>query len=261
LEGPYLNPEKKGTFKVAWLRQPLQAEVARLLEAGRGWVRQMTLAPELPDAHSIAAQLHEAGVVAALGHSNTDYATASEALASDFVHVTHTFNAQRGFHHREPGVLGAVLSSERVTAELIADTVHVHPGAMKVLVRCLGTERVVLITDAMAAAGLGDGTYSLVGHKVFVKEGRATEADGTIAGSTATLDACVRNMAQHVGVPAPQAIRMATYNPAMALGLQDQYGVLGSDCVADLVVLNEQLSVELTIVQGKVVYDRAGLLG
>ncbi len=178
LEGPYLNPEQKGTFHPAWLRSPVIEEVRALLVDGRGWIRQMTLAPELPHATEVAALLRDASVTAALGHSNTDYTTASQALAGPFTHVTHTFNAQRGFHHREPGVLGAVLASDAVTAELIADTVHVHPGAMKVLLRCLGTERVVLVTDAMAAAGLGDGKYELLGHAVFVKNGAARQANG-----------------------------------------------------------------------------------
>ncbi|MCJ7739548.1 MAG: N-acetylglucosamine-6-phosphate deacetylase, partial [Anaerolineae bacterium] len=187
LEGPYLNPERKGAFNEAWLRPPLVDEVRTLLSAGQGWIRQVTLAPELPGADTVAALLRDAGVVPALGHSNTDYATASAALAGPFAHVTHAFNAQRGFHHREPGVLGAVMASDGVTAELIADTVHVHPGAMKVLVRCLGPDRVVLITDAMAAAGLGDGQYVLVGHKVLVENGVARQSNGTIAGSTAVL--------------------------------------------------------------------------
>ncbi len=256
LEGPYLNPEKRGAFNSAWLRRPLIEEMQDLLEAGRGWIRQVTLAPELPQAVEVAALLRGAGVVASLGHSNSDYATAAEALAGDFTHVTHTFNAQRGFHHREPGVLGAVLSSDCITAELIADTVHVHPGAMKVMMRCLGSDRVVLITDAMAAAGLGDGEYELVGEQVFVKDGVAREASGTIAGSTATLNRCVRNMVEVVGVPLPDAVKMATLNPARVLHIDNHQGVLAPGREATLTVLDPDFNVMVTMVRGQVVYKK-----
>lgn len=254
LEGPYLNPEQKGTFHPAWLRSPVLEEVQTLLSDGRGWIRQMTLAPELPHATEAATLLRDAGVTAALGHSNTDYATASQALTGPFTHVTHTFNAQRGFHHREPGVLGAVLASDGVTAELIADTVHVHPGAMKVLLRCLGTERVVLVTDAMAAAGLGDGKYELLDHEVFVKNGAAKQANGTIAGSAATMIQCVRNTVQVVGAPLPEAIRMASLNPARALRLDHRHGILEVGREASLVVLDPDLAVAMTFVRGQPVY-------
>lgn len=258
LEGPYLNPVRKGAFNPTWLRAPRVQEVEALIDAGQGWVRQMTLAPELPGALEVAALLRRRGVVPALGHSETDYESAAAALRDHFNHVTHAFNAQLGFHHRRPGVLGAVLTSDGVTAELIADTVHVHPGAMKVLLRCLGTGRVVLVTDAMAAAGLGDGRYDLLGETVFVKDGQARHADGTIASSTATLDLCVRNMVRVVGVTLPEALAMASHNPARALGLEDRFGSLAEGRVADLVVLDPDLRVALTVVGGQIVYQ-AGL--
>jgi N-acetylglucosamine-6-phosphate deacetylase len=256
LEGPFLSVEKKGAFNPAWLRQPAMEEAEAALEAGRGWIRQMSLAPELPGAQEVAARLREAGVVVSLGHTNADYATARAALRDNFTHVTHTFNAQRGFHHRAPGVFGAVMTSDEVTAELIADTIHVHPGAMKMLVRCLSTDRVVLITDAMAGTGLPDGTYELVGHTVTVKEGRATLSDGTLAGSTATLNRCVRNVNQRVGVPLPEAVKMASLNPARAMGLADRLGSIAVGKDASLVVMDEEVNVYLTMVKGKVVYRK-----
>ncbi|MCU0520725.1 MAG: N-acetylglucosamine-6-phosphate deacetylase [Anaerolineae bacterium] len=255
LEGPYLNPEQKGTFHPAWLRPPVVTEVEALLGDGKGWIRQMTLAPELPHAYDVAALLREAGVTASLGHSNTDYATAATALVDTFTHVTHTFNAQRGFHHREPGVLGAVLSSDSVTAELIADTVHVHPGAMKVMLRCLGPERIVLVTDAMAAAGLGDGQYELLGQEVFVRNGAAKLASGTIAGSAATMIQCLRNMVRVVGVSLPEAIRMSTLNPARALRLEHHHGLLGVGRDATMVVLDPDMVITMTLVKGQVVHS------
>jgi N-acetylglucosamine-6-phosphate deacetylase len=194
LEGPFLNPEKKGAFNPKWLRPPSRQEAETYLKLGKGWIHQMTLAPELEGAEEIAKLFRAAGVVIALGHSNTDYATASSALKGNFTHVTHTYNAQSGLHHRTPRVVGAILASDNITAELIADTVHVHPAAMKILLRCLGADRIVLITDAMPGAGLPDGIYELVGQKAIVKDGLATLEDGTIAGSTALLNNCVHNM-------------------------------------------------------------------
>ncbi len=256
LEGPFLNPARKGAFNAAWLRQPTLAEADRLLSAGRGWIRQITLAPELPGAPEVAARMRSAGVVVSLGHTDSDYETASAALRGDFTHVTHTFNAQRGFTHRQPGALGAVLASDTVTAELIADTVHVHPGAMKVLLRCLGTDRVVLVTDAMAAAGLGDGRYDLVGSTVQVSDGRATLPDGTLAGSTATLIDGVRNVNQHVGVPLPDAVKMAALNPARAMGFTGRLGSISAGKDASLIAVDDDMGVCWAMVRGKVVYSR-----
>jgi N-acetylglucosamine-6-phosphate deacetylase len=256
LEGPFLNPAKKGAFNPAHLRPPTLAEAEGVLRAGRGWIRQITMAPELPGAQQVAARMRAAGVVVALGHSNSDYEGASAALRGDFTHVTHTFNAQRGFGQREPGVFGAILASDKVTAELIADTIHVHPGAMKVLLRCLGTDRVVLITDAMTAAGVSDGRYDLAGNTVVVKDGRATLLDGTIAGSTAALIECVRNVHQQVGVPLPEAVKMASLNPARAMGFAGRLGSIAAGKDASLTVVDEDMTVWLTMVKGKLVYSR-----
>jgi len=254
LEGPFLSKEKKGAMNPDWLRQPDRDEAKAVLRAGRGWIRQVTMAPELPGAGEVAALFREAGVVVALGHSNADYETASAALRGKFTHVTHTFNAQRGLHHRAPGVVGAVMASDNVTAELIADTIHVHPAAMKVLLRCLGTDRVVLITDANAAAGLPDGTYGLMTREITVKDGRATLPDGTIAGSTVTLDQCVRNIHQQVGVPLAEAVKMASLNPARAMGFARRLGSIAVGKDANLTVIDEDVNVTMSMVKGRVVY-------
>jgi len=254
LEGPYLSKEKPGAFNPAWLRDVSLEEVEALVDAGEGWIRQMTLAAELPLTREIAELLRRRGVVAAMGHTNADYDTATAALRGVFTHVTHTFNAQRGFHHREPGVFGAILASDEVTAELIADTVHVHPGAMKVLVRCLGTDRVVLITDAMAGAGLADGRYELVGYEVTVKDGCATLANGTIAGGTGTMELCVRNVNQKVGVPLVEAVKMGSLNPARSMRLADRVGSIAVGKDANLAIIDADVKVHATLVKGRVVY-------
>lgn len=255
LEGPFISKEKKGAFNPQWLRTPSMEEAEAVLAAGQGWIRQMTLAPELPNAGQIASFYRAAGVVVALGHTNTDFDTANAALKGNFTHVTHTFNAQSGFHHRQPGVFGAVLASDQITAEVVADTVHSHPAAMKILVRCLGTDRIALITDAMAGAGLPDGTYNLVGQNVTVKEGRATLANGTIAGSTILLNQCVHIMNRLVGVPLPEAVKMASLIPARAMGLADRLGSIATGKQANLTAIDQDANVRLTIVRGKVVYS------
>jgi N-acetylglucosamine-6-phosphate deacetylase len=254
LEGPFLNPARKGAFNPAWLRPPSVEEVLACIEAGRGWVRLVTLAPELPGASEIARALRERGVVAAMGHTDADFAVASAALEGAFTHVTHTFNAQRAFDHREPGVVGAVLASDYGTAELIADTIHVHPAAMKVLVRCLGRDRVILVTDAMAGAGLGDGEYELVGHRIRVRNGRAMLADGTLAGSTAALNECVLNLARSADLTLAEVIPMASINPARLLGLEGGLGSLEQGKEASLIALDEEARVRLAMVRGRVVY-------
>mgnify|MGYP001080644590 CR=1 FL=1 len=254
LEGPFLNVEKKGAQNSAWIRHPSLAEAQLYLQAGQGWIKQITIAPELPNAEMVAGLFKEAGVTVALGHSTADFDSAVQALNGLWTHVTHTFNAQTGFHHRQPGVVGAVMCSEGVTAELIADLVHVHPGAMKALVRCIGTEHIVLVTDAMEAAGLPDGEYSLLGAKVYVVDGKATQSDGTIAGSSAVLSQCVKNMHTAVGISLVDAIKMASLNPARVIGMANQLGSIQVGMPADLVITDQDLNIYSTIVDGRIIY-------
>jgi N-acetylglucosamine-6-phosphate deacetylase len=256
LEGPYLNKkEKKGAFNPEWLRDPSIEEAKKLLEVGKGWIRQMTMDPALPGANEVASLFRKSGVVLAMGHTNTKYNEANEALRSNYTHVTHTYNALRSFHHREPGALGAVLASDSVTAELIPDAYHVHPAAMKVLVRALGTDRIVIITDAIAGSGLEDGKYDLVGYTVIVKDGEARLEDGTIAGCTTPYNRCVEIVNKQVEVPLLQAVKMATLNPARAMGFANRLGSIAPGKDASLVVLDEDVNVYLTMVKGNIVFE------
>ncbi|NIS78685.1 MAG: N-acetylglucosamine-6-phosphate deacetylase [Anaerolineales bacterium] len=257
LEGPYLNrKEKKGAFNPDWLRDPSLEEAEKMLEAGKGWIRQMTMDPALSGAHEVGSLFREAGVVLALGHTNTDYQEAREAIQSQYTHVTHTFNVMKGFHHREPGALGAVLASDRVTAELIPDAFHVHPGAMKVLVRCLGKDRIVVITDAIAGSGMADGEYDLVGNTVIVKDGQCRLKDGTIAGCATPYNRCVEIINKQVDVPLLHAVQMSTLNPARAMGFADRLGSITVGKDASLVVIDEDVNVYLTIVKGNIVFNQ-----
>ncbi len=255
LEGPFINPQKHGAFNPAWIRRPSLKEMRAYLDAGEGWIRHVSLAPELSGADEVADLLSDSGVRAALAHSNADYKTASRALRGRFTHVTHTFNAQSPLHHRQPGVVGAVLSSEKASAELIADSVHVHPAAMRILTRCLGVERIVLITDAMPGAGLPDGTYTLLGQQAVIKDGKALLPGGTLAGSTATMDVCVRNMVGQVGISFADALRMAAYNPAEVIGVDDSIGSLAPGKKANVAVFDKNLNVKMTFINGNLAYE------
>jgi N-acetylglucosamine-6-phosphate deacetylase len=256
LEGPFLNPEKKGAFNPTWLRLPNLDEAKRYLDAGKGWIKQITIAPDLPQADQVAALFRQAGVVVAMGHTNADYATATRALQGSYNHVTHTFNAQRSFDHREPGVFGAILASDLATTELIADTIHVHPAAMRILGRCVGADRIVLITDAIAGAGLLDGDYDQMEFHIKIVNGKATLPNGTLAGSTAKLSDCVNNVAQAMQFPFHKVAQMASLNPARMLGLADERGSLAAGKRADLTVLDDSGKVCLTMVAGEIVYNR-----
>jgi N-acetylglucosamine-6-phosphate deacetylase len=254
LEGPYLSEAKRGAINPAWLRAPSVDEVDALLKAGRGWIRQTTLAPEVPGVDKVAAFYRAAGVVVAVGHSDADYEVASEALRRNVTHVTHAFNAQRAFDHRAPGLAGAMLASDDATVEVIADGVHVHPAVLKILVRCVGTDRVVLITDSMAAAGAGDGEYLIGGQLRIVKDGVARLSNGNLAGSVATMNRCVRNMFRLVGVSLVDAVKMASLNPARAMGFADRLGALRLGHDASLTVIDEEVNVYMTMVKGKIIY-------
>ena len=255
LEGPFLNVEKKGAFNPEWLRIPELDEMKAYIQAGKGWIRQMTLAPELPGADQVAKLCKEAGILVALGHTNARFEDAEKVLKGDYGHVTHTFNAQSGFSHRAPGVFGAILLSEGITAELIADTVHVHPGAMRLLVKCLGSDRIVAVTDAITGAGFADGAYHVAGFDVYVRDGRATLSNGTLAGSITTMDRCVANLVEHVGLPLHEAVQTASLNPARAIGVADRLGSIETGKDASLTVFDDQINVQLTLVNGQIVYN------
>lgn len=257
LEGPYLDRnEKRGAFSPDWLRVPSLEEARAFLEAGKGWIRQMTIDPSLPGADKVASLCREYGAIAALGHTNMEYEGAEAALRKNFTHVTHTYNCLREFHHREPGALGAVLASDDVTTELIPDGYHVHPGAMKILLRCLGPERIVLVTDSIVGPSTDDGSYDLVDQNIIVENGRARLKNGTIAGCTTAFNRCIEIMNKLVSAPLHQAVQMATLNPARAMGLSEHLGSISVGKDANLIVIDEDVNVFLVMVKGRIALDR-----
>ena len=237
LEGPFLSRAKCGVQPVEHLLAPSIATFDRLFEAAGGHLRLMTLAPELPGAPELIAHATARGVRVSLGHSN---ATAAETLAgiqAGAVSATHTFNAMRPLNHREPGILGTVLTADNLYAEMICDGVHVAPEIVKLWWRAKGPKRAILMTDALSAAGMPDGSYQLGGFPVEVAQGRAM-ARGVLAGSVLTLDRALANFMRFTGAPLDVALRLATINPASMTGLGDQAGSLAVGRVASLVAVD-----------------------
>ena len=240
LEGPWLSERRRGAQDAVHLRAPDAAELAALVAASEGGVRVVSVAPELPGALELIEDAGAAGAVAALAHTDATHAQALAALAAGARHAVHVFNRMRPLHHREPGVLGAVLDDPAVTCELIADGHHVHPAVARLLWRAKGAAGTVLITDAIAAAGAPDGAFVLGDTPIDVRGGRVETPDGRLAGSTLTMDAAVRNACAW-GLPLPDALAMASTTPARVLGLGARKGTLAPGRDADLAVLDAEL--------------------
>ncbi|TLM87804.1 MAG: N-acetylglucosamine-6-phosphate deacetylase, partial [Actinobacteria bacterium] len=251
LEGPYLNPEKKGAHDPDKLKLPDLGELQGLLAGTGDLVRMVTLAPEMPGSFELIAFLARSGVKAALGHSAAGNDILVGARAAGLSHGTHMFNAMGEFRHREPGTVGYLLQMPEITADVIADGVHVHPAAINMLVTLKGMDKVALITDAIRAAGLPDGCYELGGREVYVRAGEARLADGTLAGSTLTMNRAVGYMVRAVGATMEQAVQMASLNPARVLGIDDLYGRLETGFMASITVLDRDFGVIAIFVEGE----------
>jgi N-acetylglucosamine-6-phosphate deacetylase len=248
LEGPFLARSRCGAQHPEYLLAPDTRVATRLLRAGEGWVRTVTVAPEQPGAERLIAELTEAGVVVAIGHTDATYDQAVAAFAGGASLLTHAFNAMRRPHHREPGpVLAAVDSG--AACEVINDGVHVHPATVRLLAR---TAPVVLVTDAIEAAGCGDGEYALGGRDVRVDGGQARLVEGgALAGSTLTMEEAVRRAVVEVGLPIEVASKAASGHPAGVLGIDHRCGAIAAGLDADLVVLDDRLRVTRVMKQGQ----------
>ena len=251
LEGPYFSEEKKGAQPAEHLKEISVSELQGLIEAAQNTIRVASLAPELDGAVEAVRFLKEQGITVAAGHSMATFAQTKAAADAGLTLATHLYNGMRNFSHREPGIIGAVLTDERVYGEIICDGIHVHVGAMDLAVKAKGKDRIVLVTDAMMAAGMPDGVYELGGQTVYVKDGTATLEDGTLAGSTLTMNKAVYNMVNLVNVPLQDAVRMASLNPATAIGVSDRKGSIELGKDADLIIFDDNLDVSWAAVQGK----------
>ncbi|MET9219604.1 N-acetylglucosamine-6-phosphate deacetylase [Streptomyces sp. NPDC093221] len=238
-EGPFISPCRKGAHDEALLRDPDPADVRKLVEAGRGAVRMVTLAAELPGGIDSVRLLADLGVIAAIGHTDATYEQTLEAIDAGATVATHLFNAMPPLQHRAPGPIAALLEDERVTVELINDGTHLHPAVLELAFGSAGAGRVAFITDAMDAAGFGDGHYDLGPMKVEVLDGVARLVEGgSIAGSTLTLDTAFKRAVTLDGLSLTDAVRAISTNPARLLGLDDRIGTLEPGKDADLVVLD-----------------------
>lgn len=251
VEGPFLNPKKKGAHNPAYLQQPD-------LDAVADWspttgVRLVTLAPELPGALDLVEALSGRGVLVSAGHSMATFVEATAGFDAGVRYGTHLFNAMPPLEHREPGLPGALLTDDRPTVGLIADGVHTHPAMITMVWRALG-QRLNLVTDAMAALGMGPGTHVLGDYEVLVDETSCRLANGTLAGSILSLDEALRNLVRYGGCTLEEALPTVTTTPARAIGLDHERGQIAPGYVADLVLLSPDLQVRGTVAAGDLVY-------
>jgi N-acetylglucosamine-6-phosphate deacetylase len=253
LEGPFLSHSKRGVQPAEHLLTPDIPAFDRFFEAAEGHIRLMTLAPELPGAVELAAHATARGVRVSLGHSNATAAETRAAIAAGAISATHTFNAMRPLDHREPGILGTVLTCDTLFAEMICDGVHTAPEMAKLFWRAKGPERAILVTDAMSAAGMPDGEYQLGGFAVQVANGKAMVGD-VLAGSVLTLDRALANFVEFTGAPVEQALRLATANPAAMTGLSDQAGSVAVGQSASLVAVDRAGKLVGSVVNGMQVF-------
>lgn len=248
MEGPFFSEKRKGAQSAQHLRLPDFEMFLRLQQAAGGMIRIACVAPEIEGAEEYIRKVSDTGVVAAAAHTDANYNEAAAGFDAGITHLTHLYNAMPPMLHREPGIIGAAAEREGVTAELICDGVHVHPSAVRAAFKLFGPERICLISDAIAATGIKGGKCTLGGQSVFMKSGRAVLEDGTLAGSTVTLLECLRN-AISMGIPAEDAVRCATANPARVLG-DGEAGVISEGKRADFLICGEDLELKQVFIEG-----------
>jgi N-acetylglucosamine-6-phosphate deacetylase len=249
LEGPFISHPRRGVHPPELLLQPSFKIFEDFWQAARGHIKLMTVAPDLPGSQELIAEAVKRGICVSLGHSDADFKTARNAVAAGARHATHTFNAMRPLSHREPGIIGEVLTDSRLTADFIADGIHVDPAIVKLLWQTKGPDRSVLITDAISATGMGDGRYPLGSLEVEVKDGKCM-SNGKLAGSVLTMDQAIRNLMRFADCSLQQALRPATLNPARVTGAAEGKGLLAAGAAADIVVLSPTGELRQTIIGG-----------
>lgn len=254
LEGPWLNPEFKGAQSITGIRRPSIEELDALIKASSGNIRMITVAPEMPGALDLIKHAADSGIKVSLGHSSATYEQVIQAVQAGATHVTHAYNAMSGLHHRCPGMVGAMLSCDKLTADVILDGFHLHCAAAKILMKCKGKDRLALITDATMAAGMPNGRYELGGQEVIFRDGAVRLLDGNLAGSALTLDNAVKYAVLKLGCSLKDAITMVSETPAKIIGMYDKKGSIEAGKDADLVLLDASLQVKATIVSGNLVY-------
>lgn len=255
LEGPFISPHYLGAQPADFVAEPDESLFEEFNAAAGGCIKTVTIAPEWETANSFIKYAKDRGISVSLGHTSASNAQIRRAMAAGADAITHTFNAQSGIHHRDIGTAGSALLYDELHCELIADGIHVSYPAIRLLLKCKPKDKVILITDAMRAKGLNDGESELGGQKVFVKDGQARLADGTLAGSVLKMNDAVKNLVKFAGVPIAQAVDFASLNPAKYLGLTD-LGKIEKNYRSDFTVLDNNFSVILTVRDGEIIYQR-----
>ncbi|WP_222712966.1 N-acetylglucosamine-6-phosphate deacetylase [Listeria grandensis] len=251
LEGPYLNIEKKGMQDPHFIRHPDLNEMRKIIEHANGLIKMVTVAPELPGATELIDYLRSLDIIVAAGHTNATYEEASIAFHHGVTHITHCCNAMPQIHHRNPGITTAALENDQVSIQAIVDNVHLHPGMVRLMHKVKTAKRMVLITDALQAMGVGDGEYQFGGHHVTVLNGVARLTDGTLASSTVTMNQALK-IGTEMGIPLSDVIQMASNTPATILGLED-LGAIKAGNIANLVFLDEHFEVSNVLLDGLLV--------
>ncbi|MCT8138539.1 N-acetylglucosamine-6-phosphate deacetylase [Anaerobacillus sp. CMMVII] len=255
LEGPFISPERAGAQDRNHMINPCLQTFTDFQRLAKNNIRLVTLAPEITGGIELIKHLTEIGVISSIGHSNAASQQVTRAIDAGASQVTHLFNAMRGLHHREPGVVGSALNSHNLLCELIVDGIHVHPEMIDLAYKLKGKDGLVLITDSMRAKGLGDGSFHLGQQQVTVKQGKATLADRTLAGSVLSMNDALKNMLNFTKCSLSDVVQMTSVNPARQLKMFNKGSLeIGKD--ADLVVLNENLDVVLTICKGEVAFQQ-----
>ena len=254
VEGPYVDVTRSGAQDPSLVHRACLAEYQRFLDTKV--VKLITVAPELAGVPGLVRYALNHGAAVAIGHTRADYDEVCRAVALGVTQVTHLFNGMEPLHHRQPGAVGAALVLDALYCQLIADNIHVHPAVLKLVIMAKGVERVILVTDARGVTGMPDGEYAFGGTTITLNDGEARIPGGALAGSTLTLERAVRNIMVSADLTLHQALKMATAVPARALGIGNRKGTIAEGMDADLIILDDQVGVWLTMVEGKVVYRR-----
>ncbi len=256
MEGPFIHPELKGAQNAEWIEPPTAANIKLILQTAKpGLIKMITLAPELVEDDQVFSLLKEQGIIISVGHSTLDYHGGVCCLTKGVNHATHLGNAMKGLHHRNPNIIGLVMEKPEMTFDIIADGIHLAPEFIRLLTKICTPEQIMLITDAMRAAGLADGVYDLGGQEVTVRGDEARLAGGVLAGSVLTMDVALANLMRFANMSLEQAIRHVSLNQAEKLGIAERKGSIASGKDADLVLLSADLQVLSTWVEGRQVYQ------
>jgi N-acetylglucosamine-6-phosphate deacetylase len=256
LEGPFVNAKRAGAQPIQHIIDPDLALFQKWQNLTNGNIKLVTLAPERPGGLEMIRYLKSNGIIASIGHTDATFDEVDQAIDAGANHVTHLFNQMRGLHHREPGVVGAAFLRDELKAEIIVDGVHVRPEMVKLAFKQKQSEGLILITDSMRAKCLKNGKYDLGGQEVTVKNGKAVLEDGTLAGSILKLGHAVKNIIAYTSCPLEDAIEMASVNPAKQLNMYDRKGSIAVGKDADIVILDEQLEVYMTLCHGAIAFNR-----